>query len=299
MRLARLGEFNLIDRISKGIKLSGDVIRGIGDDAAVLKYTKDKYLLYTCDMMLEGRHFVRAAGGYLAGKKALSVNISDIAAMGGTPKYAVISLGVPASLDLRYVDDLYRGIKDVAGRFKIDLVGGDTIASEKIIINITLIGEVEKKRVALRSGAKAGDLIFITGRIGGSFSGRHLDFTPRLKESLFLVKNFKINSMIDISDGLIADLGHILKSSKAGAIIYERQIPLSGKAKDFNSAVRSGEDFELVFTVPSRQGTSLIKKWPFRTRLSKIGKICSASDLCLIRKDGKKEKIKPEGYSHF
>jgi len=300
MKLKDLGEFNFINRISKAIKLSIRVIKGIGDDAAVLSYTKDKYLLFTTDMLVEGKHFHKSARAGLVGEKALSCNISDIAAMGGTPKFAVISIGFPGSLDLKYADGIYKGIRKAACRFGVDLVGGDTVDSEKIMINIALIGEVEKKNLALRSNAKENDVIFITGNIGGSIKLKHLNFTPRLKEARFLVKNFKINSMIDISDGLLADLGHILKESNKGAIIHESEIYVSKSALNFDSAVRDGEDFELIFTLPGSDADRLKKTWPFKTRLSRIGRICSSrKGLFLIRKNGKLEKIKPAGFTHF
>jgi len=300
MKLKDLGEFNFINRISKTIKLSSRVIKGIGDDAAVLKYTKNKYLLFTTDMLIEGKHFNKGDKAGLIGRKSLSCNISDIAAMGGMPKFAVISVGLPGSLDLKYADELYRGIKKIAEKFRVDLVGGDTVCSEKIVINIALIGEVEKENLALRSGAKENDIIFITGNIGGSIKFRHLNFTPRLKEARFLVKNFKINSMIDASDGLLADLGHILKESYKGAVICEKSIPASKYAAGFDSAVRDGEDFELIFTLPERHAEKLKSIWPFRTRLSKIGRILNGrKGFTLVRKSGKSEKIKPAGFTHF
>ena len=185
MKLKNLGEFELIKRIAQGVRLSKDTIKGIGDDAAVVKYKKDKYLLFTSDMLIERKHFHRRVGGYLIGKKSLCVNISDIASMGGVPKFMLISLGVPPSLDSKFVDDLYRGIKDTAKKFKIDLIGGDTVSSKNIVINIALTGEVKKKNLVLRENAKVGDAIFLTGRIGGSLEGKHLRFNPRLKESQF------------------------------------------------------------------------------------------------------------------
>jgi len=300
MRLKDLGEFNFINRISKAIRLSNRVVKGIGDDAAVLKYTKDKYLLFTTDMLLEGKHFYKGSSARLVGKKALSSNISDIAAMGGIPKFAVISIGFPGSLDLKYADEIYRGIRKVADRFSVDLVGGDTVGSNKIIINIALIGEVEIKNLTLRSKAKEKDAIFVTGNIGGSIKLKHLNFTPRLEEARFLVKNFKINSMIDISDGLLADLGHILEESDKGAVIYEKTMPVSKDAIDFNSAMRDGEDFELIFTLPEKHADRLEDIWPFETRLSRIGQIRDIhKGFFLARKNGKLEKIKPSGFTHF
>ena len=300
MKLKDLGEFNFINRINKAVKLSGRVIKGIGDDAAVLKYKKDKYLLFTTDMLIEGRHFNKGARPELVGKKSLSCNISDIAAMGGVPKFAVISIGLPGSMDLKYADGLYKGIRKVAGKFGVDLVGGDTVGSGKVIINIALLGEVEKGNLTLRSGAKENDIIFVTGNIGGSIKLRHLDFAPRLKEARFLVKNFKINSMIDASDGLLADLGHILEESNKGASICEKAIPVSRNAAGFDSAVRDGEDFELIFTLPKQHADILEKAWPFKTRLSRIGQIRSGrKGFSLVRKSGKSEEIKPAGFTHF
>lgn len=300
MKLKDLGEFDFINRISRAMKLSNQVVKGIGDDAAVLRYTKNKYLLFTTDMLVEGKHFSKSDKAASVGQKSLSCNVSDIAAMGGVPKFAVISTGFPGSLDLKYTDELYRGIRKAAASFNIDLVGGDTVGSEKIVINIALIGEVEKRNLALRSGARENDVIFVTGDIGGSIKGRHLSFTPRLKEARFLVKNFKINSMIDISDGLLADLGHILEESGKGAEVCEKAIPVSKKARDFDSAVRDGEDFELIFTLPERYAGRLENIWPFKTRLSRIGRVCSGhKGYFLVRKNGKLEKIKPAGFTHF
>lgn len=300
MILKDLGEFKLIERLRRSIKLSSRVIRGIGDDASVLKYRRDKHLLFTTDMLVEERHFHRRSGGYLIGRKAVCCSISDIAAMGGLPRWAVISLGVPGRLPLKFIDDLYRGIRNVSEKFRIDLVGGDTVGSREIIINIAMLGEVEKKNLALRSGARQGDWIFTTGAFGGSLKGRHLRFTPRLEEARFLVRNFKVNSMIDVSDGLIADLWHILESSRTGALIYEEDIPVSKNAKTFDSAIKEGEDFELVFTMPESHGHRLTKKWPFNVRLSKIGRICNVNEgFNLVRKNGRREKIAPVGYMHF
>ena len=300
MKLKNLGEFNFIERVSKAIKLSSRIVKGAGDDAAVIKYTKDKYLLFTTDMLIQGKHFDKTTKAELVGKKSISCNVSDIAVMGGVPKFAVISIGMPGSLDIKYADNLYKGIRKTADKFKVDLVGGDTVSSDNIVINIALIGEVEKENLVLRSGAKENDAIFVTGRIGGSIKGRHLNFTPRLEEARFLVKNFKINSMIDISDGLLADLGHILEASDRGAVIYEIAMPVSNNAADFDSAIKDGEDFELIFTLPEKDAARLTRIWPFKTRLSKIGRILNKPKcFCLVRKNGKQEKIKPTGFTHF
>lgn len=300
MKLKDLGEFNFIKRVTKPVRLSNRIVKGAGDDAAVIKYTKDKYLLFTTDMLIEGKHFDKTANAELVGRKSMSCNISDIAAMGGAPKFAVISIGMPGSLDIKYADNMYKGVRKTADKFKVDLVGGDTVSSENIVINIALIGEVEKENLVLRNGAKKNDAIFVTGRIGGSIKGKHLNFTPRLEEARFLVKNFKINSMIDMSDGLLSDLGHILEASNRGAVICEREIPVSKAAADFDSAIKDGEDFELIFTLPEKDADRLARLWPFKTRLSKIGRILNKpKGFCLVRKNGKQEKIRPAGFIHF
>ncbi len=300
MKLKDLGEFKFIDKIARGIRTSAKTVKGIGDDAAVLRYKRDRYLLFTTDMLVEGVHFHKSSRGYLIGTKAVSVNISDIAAMGGVPRFALISLGAPGSLDLGFVDDLYRGMRRVCRRFKIDLAGGDTVYSDKIVINIALLGEVEGRNLLLRSGAKENDSLFVTGFIGGSLKGRHLNFTPRLEEARFLARNFHIHSMIDISDGLLADLCHLLKESRKGAIIHESDIPISRSAGGFDSAVKDGEDFELIFSIAKTEERRLFERWPFSTRLSKIGEVCKRGrGLWLIRKDSKRERLKAAGYSHF
>lgn len=227
MKLKNIGEFGLIDRIARRIKTDKSVIKGIGDDAAVLRWTKDKYLLATTDMLIEDRHFRRTTPAQKVGWKALCCGVSDIAAMGGEPRWALVSCGLPKGLPLKYAGGIYAGIKRAAKKFGVNIVGGDTNASDKIILDVIILGEVKKKHLVLRSGAKAGDYIFVTGSLGGSLRGKHLDFTPRLKESRTLVRNFKINSMIDLSDGLSGDLGHILKHSNVGAIVYDYLIPLS------------------------------------------------------------------------
>jgi thiamine-monophosphate kinase len=159
-------------------------------------------------------------------------------------------------------------------------------------------GFVEKRNLVLRSGAKIGDIIFVTGELGGSISGRHLRFTPRLKEARFLVKNFKLNSMIDISDGLIQDLGHILEESSLGAIIYEESVPLSKQARNLEDAFYTGEDFELLFTMSRSQAKKLYGKR--LTCFKPIGEIVDKKyNLRLIDKMGRERIIRPKGFQHF
>jgi len=259
MKISELGEFGLIRKLASSTKNSKDVVLGIGDDAAVLKYTKDKYLLLAADMLIEDVHFdLSQATAFQIGRKALAVNISDIAAMGGVPKYALISVGLPRDLPVRFAGQLYKGIRTLAEKYDIDIVGGDTDSSEKLVINIALTGEVEKKNLTTRKGAKPGDYIFVTGDLGGSIYSKHMKFVPRLKEARTLAEKFKPTAMIDVSDGLASDLTRVIEASDTGAVIYEMQIPVSQaalrsasekKIKPMEAALYDGEDFELLFTI--------------------------------------------------
>ncbi|MBI5124198.1 MAG: thiamine-monophosphate kinase [Candidatus Omnitrophica bacterium] len=293
MRLKDLGEIELIRRLSSNFRLGKSVIVGPGDDTAVIQWTKDKYMLYTCDMTIEGVHFdLRASTPFQIGWKALGRNISDIAAMGGLPKYAVVSLAIDPAADISIADGICAGLKKIADRFGVSIVGGDMAESKKIVIDVSLVGEVKKKEVVLRSGAKKGDIILVTGSLGGSIKGRHLNFIPRIKESQFLVKNFKINSMIDISDGLVLDLSRILKASVAGARLYEDKIPVSKEAKNIESAFYDGEDYELLFTMNPKDAP----KTPFKI----IGEIVDKKlGYKIVTKFGREEGLKVKGYAHF
>ena len=302
MNLKALGEFGLIRRIAQDVKNDKSVIVGVGDDAAVLEFNKKEYLLLTCDMLVEGAHFLRKAKPEAIGWKAICCSVSDIAAMGGEPKWLVTSIGLPKNLKSEYIDGIYAGIKKAASRFNVNIVGGDTVNSSKLVIDVAMIGIVKKQNLALRSGAKLGDAIFVTGVLGNAVkSGRHLKFTPRIKESQILVNNFKINSMMDISDGLSGDLRHILEMSKAGAICYEKYLP-KAKGAALDAALNEGEDFELLFTAPKKEAYRIIEKFPglCNTPITCIGEIIKPGfGFILIGKNKKPVQIKPKGYDHF
>jgi thiamine-monophosphate kinase len=315
MTIRGIGELGLIKRLSGHIRCDRSVVKGIGDDTAVIKWTGDKYLLFTCDMLIEDVHFwfrgakplreakfLKRATPYQIGHKALARNISDIAAMGGVPKYALVSIGLDPNMSVSFADGILDGINDLARKFKINIVGGDTSRSGKLVIDVSLIGEVEKRNMVLRSGAREGDAIFVSGFLGGSIKGKHLDFTPRLNEARALVRNFKVNSMIDISDGLLLDLWRILDASSTGALIYEDLIPVSAQADSFKEAVTDGEDFELLFTIAPKEAERFMKSYllKLKTPVSLIGEITrEGCGLRLIGADWKERRIAKKGFLHF
>lgn len=298
--LLNIGEFGLIELIRKNSFKTKDVFCGIGDDTAVIRYNASEYLLFTTDMLAEGVHFKRNIKPEGIGHKALACSISDIAAMGGVPSYAVISFGAPGRTSLVFVSGVFRGINKLAKQFKVSIVGGDTIKSDKVIVNVSLLGKVRKKELVLRGGAKKGDVIFATGPLGRSLkNGKHVSFIPRIKESQFLVKKFKPSSMIDISDGLVSDLRHILEDSSVGAILHEESIPKMPKA-NLQNALYDGEDFELLFTLSPQKAKRLSKLRATRFKFYEIGRIVDKRNgLQLADKKGKKSGIKKRGYEHF
>jgi len=298
--LSQIGEFGLIDSLKKYAGKSASIIEGIGDDAAVVAFNAKKYLLLTADMLVEGTHFTADMPAKAVGHKAMACSISDIAAMGGTPKYAVISLGAPASIPARYIYGLYAGMNATARKFKTVIVGGDTVRSKGLVINVAMAGEADKNAVVTRSGARKGDWIFVTGPLGRSFiSGGHLRFTPRLDEAQFLVKHHKPSAMIDISDGLAGDLGHMLTRSCAGAILDAGSIPRR-RGATLDASLYGGEDFELLFTVSPRQAKGLRRAKRKNFNFYRIGEIVECrKGLQLRMPDGTCRDLRRKGYTHF
>lgn len=315
MKICDIGEMELIKRISGKIRLDRSVIKGIGDDTAVIRWTNGKYMLFTCDMLIEDTHFwfrgvksirqakfFKKATPFQIGWKAMARNLSDIAAMGGLPRYALVSIGLDPDLPVSFADGIFDGMNSLAKKFNVNIVGGDTVKSSKVAIDISLIGEVEKGVLTLRNGAREGDAIFVTGFIGGSIKGKHLNFIPRLEEARALVKNYRINSMIDISDGLFLDLGRVLDSSKAGALLYEDLIPISRDASSFEEAVTDGEDFELLFTISPKEAERFMKSYLTKVKIpvSLIGEVTSKRcGYRLIGNDWRERRIGKKGFLHF
>jgi len=291
------GEFKLIRRLKRVVGSPKQGI-GIGDDTAVLPSTAGKCLLLTTDMLAEGSHFFKGTPGRWIGHKALACSLSDIAAMGGIPKAAVVSLGIPERSSVARIEAVYQGMRQLAEQFHVDIVGGDTIKSRQLVVNVALTGEIQGSRVITRKGACPGDLIYVTGCFGRSLSTRHhLEFIPRLKESRFLAEKVKPTAMIDVSDGLAADLGHVLSASRVSAVLDEKLIPRRKKAS-LKEALYDGEDFELLFTVSPKKERLLTGQRRFTfTRIGQIEK--GRPRIITISGSGVKSVRQMKGFEHF
>ncbi|MFH1798116.1 MAG: thiamine-phosphate kinase [Candidatus Omnitrophota bacterium] len=296
-------ELKIINHIRKQAGKQGKGVKlGIGDDCAVLEYDKKQYLLWASDMLAEGTHFDIKKDSYRAiGRKAVCVNISDISAMGGRPRYITVSIGVPVGMKTSRINAVYDGIFGICKDYGIKVLGGDTVRSHKLVIDVSIIGFVEKKFLVSRSGAKKGDVILITGPVR---NGRkeHLSFIPRLEEARFLVKRCKVNSMIDSSDGIALDMGRICAESKVGARLYEDAIPLS-KGLTLSDALYYGESFELLFTMDPKTVRKLfldLKKIKKAPDYFVIGEIVEKKEgLILVGKEGRVSKLNARGYEHI
>lgn len=261
MRLSDLGEEGLIRRIARTIRTGPSVVKGIGDDCAVLKGSGRRLKLFASDLLVEGVHFTRDAPGTQVGWKALAVNVSDLAAMGGgvPPRQAVISLGLPRATPVSFVDGLYRGLRRCAKAYGVDLVGGDTARSPVVVVNVAIFGEIDKENVVYRSGARPGDALLVTGRLGGSLkSGRHLRFRPRLREAQVLTAHAKLHAMMDLSDGLGPDILKMCEASGVSAVLEGDRIPRNAGCS-LDQALNDGEDFELLIAVAPRDAERLTR----------------------------------------
>ena len=300
MRLSKVGEFRLIERVTRGLPRGPDLRVGVGDDAAVVRVPGPNDLLITTDMLVEGRHFRRDWSTLREiGQKALLVNVSDIAAMGGRPRYAVVACGLPPKLSLRSARDLFGGIRTAARRAGLFLVGGDTNRSNRLILSLTVVGEVEEGRGLLRSGARVGDAIYVSGRLGrgGMNLKGHKIYLPPIRVSLgrALLKRKLARSCIDLSDGLLADLRHILEASGVGAEVQVEEIP--GKAP-LPLKLTGGEDYELLFTASRR---ARVPRKIGGVPLTRIGRIIpGVGKIRLIGRGGRPLPLpKRMGYTHF
>jgi thiamine-monophosphate kinase len=307
-------EFDLIQLLTPGLPRNASVVVGAGDDCAVLDAGwPDRWQLFKTDAVVEGVHFEPDTPPERIGHKALARCLSDFAAMAGTPTSAVVTIGLPRDFDAGRVRAIYEGINALARRYDVAIVGGETTTCpERMFLSLAVIGWVPKDRCPLRSGAGAGDAIFVTGELGGSLAGRHLEFAPRLDEARWLAREFSLHALMDLSDGLAGDLRHILDASQVGAELRADSIPVSrvarAKAKAESSAkppllaaLTDGEDFELLFTVAAKSAVSLLDAWKAKfpgVKLTCVGKITAERGLRLRDGRGVRE-MASHGYVHF
>jgi thiamine-monophosphate kinase len=316
-----LTEKALIARIRRQAARGGGIVAGIGDDAAVLRLPAGHQALVTTDFSLEGIHFRREwHPAESVGHRSLARGLSDIAAMGGHPIAAFLSLALPRNLPQNWVEGFLRGLLRLAGRFGVKLAGGDTAESPAgILADIAVLGSVPKGKAILRSGARPGDRIYVTGELGASaaalrrMSGepkprldvrdfpRHFFPEPRLEPGRILQERGLASAMIDISDGLSTDLGHLCAESGVGAEVQEETIPVASvgrpaRAVDLGTALHGGEDYELLFTVPPR------KRVPARiagVTLTAIGHIKGGRQVLVRNRQGVGYELLPQGWEHF
>jgi len=324
--LAGLGEFGFIGTIAARVRLGDGVCIGIGDDAAATRPTPGMDLLTTADLLAEGIHFdLKWSDPHTLGRKALAVNLSDIAAMGGIPRYALLSLAVPCTLPGQFLDGFISGFLEQADRFGVTLIGGDTSASRGgLFINVTLMGEQLPHKIISRGGARTGDLICVSGTLGDSALGlelvrggirsggavrRHLDPEPRVRLGQSLADAAIPTAMIDVSDGLVADLGHILRLSGKGGRVFIADLPLSAEYRqragrhgsDSHAlCLGGGEDYELLFTLAKARleearGLGRATDLP----ITVIGEIVDEGGVCLVAPDGGRYESRVSGYDHF
>ena len=331
MNIRDLGEFGLIERIKESLPAdTASGVVGIGDDCAVIPKDGNTLTLLTTDMLVEGIHFnLSHCTPCQLGYKSLAVNLSDIAAMGGSPKYALISLAIPDNIPVKFMDQLYAGMSELANRFALNIIGGDTTRSDSgLIINIVLIGEIEKGREIYRTGARTGDLICVTGFLGNSNAGLHLmtnfsaeaaEFAelleyyrqpyPHVKPGRIIANSGCVHAMIDISDGLVSDLGHICKASECGADIYEEALPVSATLSRYASkhkldylqmVLGGGEDYCLLFTISAEKFTVLSNAVNAAGyEIHNIGEMTDSGKIYIVKKNGERERLEIQGWDHF
>jgi thiamine-monophosphate kinase len=309
-----MNEFELIARLIPGLATNPTVVTGAGDDCAVLDVgLPDRWLLFKTDAVVQGVHFDPTARPEQIGHKALARVLSDVAAMGGEPAHAVVTLALPTAFDAAFVEGIYAGLNGLARQHGVAVVGGETTTNPGgLLISVALIGFVGKDRVIHRRGAQPGDAVFVTGELGGSLAGRHLEFVPRLVEARWLAARGTVHAMIDLSDGLAGDLRHLLEAGGVGAELRSASIPISRAARlraragtnarlPLAAALTDGEDFELLFTVPSRDAVPLQDAWRTRfpdLRLTCIGRITADPGFRLRDHTGV-HTLTLHGYAHF
>jgi thiamine-monophosphate kinase len=296
MKLREVGEEWLLEQLLSKLRSGRGVALGPGDDCALVESGKSGLLdVLKTDCLVEKIHFAQNAQPESVGWKAMARPLSDFAAMSAVPRFALVTLIVPSQRSVDWVNRLYRGIEKCARRFDVAVVGGETSDIKgPAVISVSVIGIVQKNRWVGRGGGRVGDELFVTGKLGGSLRGRHLNFIPRISESRWLTENFRIHAMMDLSDGLGADLPRLARASGVGFEIDETALPRN-RSCTIAQAIADGEDYELLFALAPRDSKSLLSDWRKRfpkVRLTRIGRFTA-------RKSKIENHKMPVGYVHF
>src|SRR5438094_3745799 len=295
MKLREIGEDRLLGRLLPDLPLAKVVVHGPGDDCAVVE-TRDRrnFFVLKTDCVVAGVHFLETAKAGDVGWKAMMRPLSDFAATSAVPQFALITLIAPQQTKVKWVKELYRGLRRAAKRFKVSIVGGETSSTPgPAAISVCVVGFVERGRCVSRGGGEVGDDLFVTGRLGGAVKQKHLEFVPRIVESRWLTKNFSIHAMMDLSDGLGADLPRLARASRVGFTIEMEKLPVA-RGATIDDAISEGEDYELLFAVSRRDRNRLEREWRQefpKLPLTRIGRLNPKSEI-------RNPKL-PGGYVHF
>ena len=278
----------------------------VGDDAAVVDIGGSE-LVFTTDLLVEGTHFRADTPPRLVGRKAAVVSLSDIAAMGASPVCAVLSVCFCRGCGANFSKEILLGAVEIAGEFGLEIVGGDTTSSDECsCISCAAIGRSPEGGAVARAGARAGDSVLVTGTLGGSLLGRHLQFVPRVREAEKILSVARPSAMIDISDGLACDLGHILEESSVGAVIVEKDIPVSDNARSLSKddgrsalehALHDGEDYELLMTASEERAEKILMAG-LDCGVTLIGRITDGEGLNIRDESGVERVVETSGYEH-
>lgn len=298
-----VGERGLIERAKRLLgSTDGRVEVGIGDDAAVLKLSgsaRDERLLLASDMLVEGTHFRRTLPPRWIGWKALAANVSDIAAMGGLPLAAVVSLGVPPATSLKVTDGIARGLERCARCFGLAVVGGDTVRSSNLVIDVAVLGRVKQAHLTLRSGLRVGDRLYVTGFLGGAVrSGKHARFIPRLVQAQWLVRHLRVSAMMDLSDGLASDAWQLARASQKRLRLIAEQIPVARNVRGLKPALCEGEDFELLFGLSPQEERRLPKKLA-GISVTRVGEVFAHGSGVELIRGNRVEKLAVREFRHW
>ncbi|MFK7849968.1 MAG: thiamine-monophosphate kinase [Akkermansiaceae bacterium] len=278
--LENIGEDDLVQKLVALVP-TGERLAGPGDDCAVIDNGGERLLLLKTDALVEGVHYCSEAEADRVGWKAVARVVSDFAAMGGVPEQFLVTIAVPGSMALEWIENFYRGMGRCLREFDAVLAGGETCRvpeGSAAVMSISATGSVERGKLVTRSGGELGDEIWVTGRLGGSLKGKHLDFSPRVRESSWLVKNYRPTAMMDLSDGIASDLPRLAAACGCGYEIDERRLPISPGCL-IQEALCDGEDFELLFTIPN--GETMISAWKEEfpeLELTRIGRLVEVGE---------------------